>query len=276
MLSKIFNIKTTVPLAALGVLSFAGSASAAAFTNGDQLNVTFSGFQINNAMPDDIAGNPGDDLAGSANGAADAIFAVLGGDTTNEPGNVILDNPGGSFQDAEPGDIGNFRVGDGSSGAFDTLTEGQVGQIRTFDGATINLVNGLGDDNFFARVGDFTFALEEITFFGFNPFGATSFGEPVRPGFLTFQGTGSAFNADTGEIRDATFQLSAQGIRDDGLGGDIVANNGVTNVTTQSGSAVVTVGAPPMDVPEPSGMIATAVALGLGFLGSKKKLLRKS
>ena len=270
MLSKIFNIKTTVPLAALGVLSFAGSASAAAFTNGDQLNVTFPGFQINNAMPDAIAGNPGDDLAGASNGAADAIFAVIGGDTSNEPGNIILDNPEGSFQDAEPGDVGNFRVGDGSSGAFATLTENEIGEIRNFDANTLNLVDGLTGSDFFARVGDFTFSLEEISFFGFNPIGADSFGEPVRPGFLVFEGTGKAFNADTDEIQDATFQLSAQGIRDDGLGGDIVANNGVTNVTTQSGSAVVTI----VDVPEPSGMIATAVALGLGFLGSKKKFLR--
>ena len=272
MLSKIINIKTTVPLAALGVLSFAGSASAAAFTDGDQLNVTFSGFQINNAMPSAIDGNPGDDVAGAANGAADAIFAVLDGDTTNEPGNIILDNPEGEFQDAEPGDIGNFRVGDGSSGAFDTLTEGQVGEIRTFDAVTLNLVNELTDSNFFARVGDFTFSLEEITFFGFNPFGSTNFGQPVPNGFLIFQGTGRALNADTGQNVPATFQLSAQGINDNGLGGDIFANNGVTNVTTQSGSAVVTVGG--VQVPEPNGMIATAVALGLGFLGSKKRWLR--
>ena len=272
MLSKIINIKTTVPLAALGVLSFAGSASAAAFTDGDQLNVTFSGFQINNAMPDDIDGNPGDDLAGSANGAADAIFSVIGGDTSIAPGDVILNNPSGSFQDAEPGDIGNFRVGDGSSGAFANLAEGDIGQIRSFDQNTLDLVDGLTGSDFFAQVGDFTFALDEITFFGFNPFGSTNFGQPVPTGFLVFQGTGSAFNSDTGETRDATFQLSAQGINDNGRGGDIVANDGVTNVTTQSGSAVVTVG--PTQVPEPSGMIATAVALGLGFLGSKKRWLR--
>ena len=269
MLSKIFNIKTTVPLAALGVLSFTGSASAAAFTNGDQLNVTFPGFQINNAMPSAIAGNPGDDLAGAVNGAADAIFAVIGGDTSNEPGNIILDNPEGSFQDAEPGDVGNFRVG-ASTGAFATLTENQIGEIRNFDANTLNLVGGLTDSDFFARVGDFTFALEEITFFGFNPVGADNIGAVVPDGFLEFEGTGSAFNAETGETRDATFQLSAQGINDNGLGGDIVPNNGVTNVTTQSGSAIVTV----VDVPEPSGMIATAVALGLGFFGSKKKFLR--
>ena len=184
MLSKIFNIKTTVPLAALGVLSFTGSASAAAFTNGDQLNVTFSGFQINNAMPSAIAGNPGDDLAGAVNGAADAIFAEIGGDTNNEPGNIILDNPDGSFQDAEPGDVGNFQVGDGNSGAFTTLTEGQIGEIRSFDANTLGLVGGLTDSDFFARVGDFTFSLEEITLFGFNPFGAASFGEPVADGIF--------------------------------------------------------------------------------------------
>ena len=270
MLSKIFNIKTTVPLAALGVLSFAGSASAAAFVGGDQLNVTFSGFQINNAMPEDIAGNPGDDLAGSANGAADAIFAEIDGDISIEPGNVILDNPDGSFQDSEPGDVGNFRVGDGSSGAFTTLAEGDIGEIRTFDQNTLNLVGGLTGSDFFAQVGDFTFSLNAITTFGFNPIGSPSFGLDVLDGFLLFEGTGQAFNADTGETQDATFQLSAQGIRDDGTGGDVVAGDGVTNVTTQSGSAVVTI----VDVPEPSGMIATAVALGLGFLGSKKRWLR--
>ena len=74
---------TTILMATAGVMSFASAASAAVFSTGDQLNITFRGFQLNFS-----SGIPG---AGDNN--IDALFGptIPDGDAFVSAENPLLD-----------------------------------------------------------------------------------------------------------------------------------------------------------------------------------------
>ena len=181
-------------------------------------------------------------------------------------------------------------MGKGSSEVFESLSS-EIGIIRDFDGSEpseLGEVNQLNLSNGFVYLGglgsvepttfalstsspQFIFSLEKVTFFVANVFGAGNLGIfPVVPGLLVFQGEGKIRDTESGETANTVLQFSAAAVSDNGLGGDPIAGDGLTNVTTQSGSAVVIVTA----VPEPTGIVSTALVIGLCFLGSRKIRLK--
>ncbi|MGF1481578.1 MAG: PEP-CTERM sorting domain-containing protein [Cyanophyceae cyanobacterium] len=271
-MKKIVSFGIAVPVAITAALGIASSASAQLFSNGDQLNVDFDAVQFNAAgFPGLFPALPTGEPNGGADGDIDVLFGELATDYPLSASNRVFNySPG---DDAEIGEVGEFGVGN-SSGAFAGLV-GETGTITNVDGD--DFPGGFD----FASVGNFEFSFESVETFAINPFqagGVPGFGslpgigiDSVPAGTLFLEASGFVIDTVSGETAPITYQFTAQGIRDDGLAGDAVANDGVTNVTTQSASGLVTVEA----VPEPTSVVSLAL-LGLGFLGSRKKLLKKN
>ncbi len=283
-------------LLAIAPLSLAGSANAAIFTPGDQLNFN-SLVQLNNAgnpsFPIPDLSTPGDDVSGGADGSIDVLFLP----TTVSPidvNNRVFDCNGPMGVDCRPGDLGSTTASAGT-GAFANLLFNVLGDVRSFDGTglgvgpadNLNEVNDfLSSTNNYIRVDDpaagryYSFSLTSVPLFAVNPVGAIP---GLDTGFFLFNGDGKvgAFDLMTDELLDeahVSYSTTGQFLFDcvsDGDGSavpfptainnpdcstaDVFGGDGVTNATTASFSTFVEVKA----VPEPSSIIGL-IAVGLG------------
>ncbi|GFE69885.1 hypothetical protein CFPU101_24950 [Chroococcus sp. FPU101] len=256
------------------------AASAAKFADNATLSITVPTFQINNAIS-----LPTGEFAGGADGLADALFGT--GFPSISASNRVINKNG---QDVRPGVTGEFSVGS-SSGGFQAY-QGQTGEITSFDGTTFNElseVNGgfeppndplanpnivpgnLFSDNFLLRLSNGTnnqlnFYLTEVNL-------QNSVEQILAGAPIIFSGRGWLGAAGDPGIAyyEVEYEITSQTLPDDGTrSGDPVAGDGVTGLTTLSGTSIV-VTIIPTSVPEPSAMVGLAVVAGAGLFMKKKQ-----
>jgi hypothetical protein len=247
-----------------------------------------------------ILGTP----AGGALGGISVTFSPLGVDPNfpigqrvsnvcmaSQTTGVTLGNPA-SLQCAT-GNFGQFRAG-ASSGVFNTPVGGgllpfnAIGNIANFDGGTLDGGTGVPsfiklfsttNPEFAAATELFTIDLIEGDLFTYDPnnsggaaddFKVTSIGAPgeAAAGTLTLRTTALVTYVPTGETSLAEFIFNVTGLEDNGTNGDFAANDGITNLTTLSGTVIIR-----PSVPEPSSLalIGGAALAGAGFLRRKSR-----
>lgn len=258
-----------------------------------------------------VAGNPAGGALGGILGLFGSIAQppATGGTRTLSTcfTNQDAGNGGSPTTQCDVGRIGQFRAG-ASSGVFDTpgngglLTFNSIGNIKNFAGTDVNfggpgvpnfikLFNTSNAANFGGASADFEIDLlpADITsVLTYQPTSTSGFavqspGAPAPvggtftlrlPSRIRYVGSDPSFTGPTSAL--ATFIYNVTGLTDNGTspnanGGDTVANDGISNITTVSASFDVFA---VEQVPEPSSMAfvgGAAVLAGARFLKRKAK-----
>lgn len=148
--------------------------------------------------------------------------------------------------------------------SIDGFFEEQLGDARPF--YEVYAVDGAPDD--------FIFSITTINEFCYNPIDTEGLilgtaGQPcdlVTDGTLSFSAIGTVTTST--DTYQGIWDFNGTGFADNGLGGDIAADDGVTRLT--GNDITFTVTAP--STPEPSALLGLASVLGLGaFVKGKRQ-----